>query len=63
MNFRVQFLDASAAVIAEWSAEAHSAKGAIKLVEGLNWPAGGRRMQILDDEGRLVHWADRSDDE
>jgi hypothetical protein len=25
MNFRVQFLDASAAVIAEWSADAHSA--------------------------------------
>src|SRR5271163_1081153 len=32
MNYRVQFLDASAAVIAEWSADAHSARGTIALL-------------------------------
>jgi hypothetical protein len=61
MNFRVQFLDAKAAIIAEWSAEANDAAGAIMLVEGLRWPAGAERMQILDARGRLVHWKAKAD--
>jgi hypothetical protein len=55
MNFRVQFLDASANVIAEWSADAHSARGAIGLTEGLAWPAGAVRLRIVDADGREVH--------
>jgi hypothetical protein len=31
-------------------------KGALDLIEGLAWPLGVARMQILDESGRLVHW-------
>jgi hypothetical protein len=55
MHYTVQFLDASAAVIAEWSADAHSASGAIELTEGARWPSGAVRMRILDADGRVVH--------
>jgi len=56
MRFRVQFLDASALFVAEWAADAFDLKGALKLIEGLAWPAGAARMQVLDEDGRLVHW-------
>ena len=61
MNFRVQFLDGSANVIAEWSAYAHSARGAIELTEGLEWPAGAERMQIVDESGREVYGRAKAD--
>ena len=61
MNFRVQFLDASAAVIAEWQADANDAVAAIEIVHGLDWPAAAERIQILDDQGRLVHWQSKND--
>jgi len=51
MPYTVQFLDGSTAVIAEWSADAHSARGAIELTEGLDWPTGAVFMQILDADG------------
>ena len=61
MNFRVQFLDASGSVLAEWSADAHSARGAIALTEGLDWPAGAVRMRIVDADGRVVHERAKAD--
>ena len=55
-NFRVQYLDRSATVIAELHAHAHSTRGAIELVEGLEWPlADAVRMRILGAGGREVH--------
>jgi hypothetical protein len=62
MNFRVQFLDAFAMIIAEWPAYAVDAAGAVALVEGLAWPVDALRMQILDEDGRLVHWRARAED-
>jgi hypothetical protein len=56
MRFRVQFLDASSKSVAEWAADAFTLKGALDLVEGLAWPPGAVRMQVLDADGRLVHW-------
>ena len=55
MIFRVAFLDASATLIAEWEANASNAASAIELVDGLNWPDGALRMQIIDEEGRVIH--------
>jgi hypothetical protein len=55
MNFRVQFLDGSGSVVAKWSAYAHSARGAIELTEGLDWPAGAVHIRILDADGGVVH--------
>jgi len=43
-------------VIAELHASTHDVSVAIEVVEGVEWPAGAERMQILDDNGRLVHW-------
>ena len=39
VQFRVQFLDVSAAVIKEMHIDAHSVPGAIELVAGLDWPS------------------------
>jgi hypothetical protein len=61
MNMRVQFLDASATVIAELHASAHDVGVTIELVEGFEWPAGAERLQILDANGRLVHWQAKAD--
>jgi hypothetical protein len=55
MNFRVQFLDRSGSVLAEWSAYALDVAGAITLTEGAHWPDGAGRMRILDADGRVVH--------
>jgi hypothetical protein len=64
MDFRVQFLDASANIIAEWAANASDVAGAIDLVDGLTWPTGALRIQIIDEDGRLVHWgANRGDEQ
>lgn len=62
MIFRVAFLDASATLIAEWEANASNAASAIELVDGLNWPDGALRMQIIDEEGRVIHWQGKSGD-
>ena len=55
VQFRVQFLDVSAAVIKEMHIDAHSVAGAIELVAGLDWPAGAVRIVILDEVGVEVH--------
>jgi hypothetical protein len=40
MRYRIQFLDGSAIVIAEWRIDAQNAGRAIELLEGMRWPAG-----------------------
>jgi hypothetical protein len=56
LTFRVQFLDRAAKVIVEWEARAADLAGALEILDGLEWPLGALRVQILDDDGRLVHW-------
>ena len=55
MQFRVQFLGVSTAVIKEMQIDARSVAGAVELVAGLDWPAGAVRMVILDEKGVEVH--------
>jgi hypothetical protein len=65
MNFRFrdQFLDASAKVIEEWPVRAPDAARTIAIMDGCEWPDGTVRTQILDDNGRLVHWREKPDPE
>ena len=55
MNFRVQFLDASAAVVRETLVKARRVGLAIALYDGMEWPPEVVRMVILDANGREVH--------
>jgi hypothetical protein len=55
MQYRIQFLDAAAAVISELIADARSAHGAIALVVDLDWPPQAVTMRVLDTDGREVH--------
>ena len=55
MQFRIQFLDAAAAVISELIADARSARGAIALVADLDWPPHAVTLRVLDADGREVH--------
>ena len=55
MQYRIQFLDAAAAVISELIADARSARGAIALVADLDWPPHAVTMRVLDADGREVH--------
>ena len=55
MQYRIQFLDSSAKVICEWSANAQSAAGAIELIVDADWPPRAVTMRVLDPYGREVH--------
>jgi len=59
MNFRVQFLDASAAVVRETLVKARRVGLAIALYDGMEWPPDVVRMVILDAKGREVHSEER----
>jgi hypothetical protein len=61
MRFRVQFLDLCAKIVAEWAVDAFDLKAAFELIAGLAGPSGAVRMQILDADGRLVHWQAREE--
>ena len=61
MQYRIQFLDAAAAVISELIADAHSAVGAIALVADLDWPSHTVTMRVLDVDGREVYSASKGD--
>ena len=56
MNFAIQFLDGSRAVIFEWRRVANDTARAIELTQDLRWPAGASRLEILDENGLAVHW-------
>jgi hypothetical protein len=61
MQYRIQFLDAAAAVVSELIADAHSAVGAIALVANLDWPPHAVAVRVLDADGREVHTATKGD--
>jgi len=48
MNFAIQFLDGSRAVISEWRHVAQDTARAIELTPDVRWPAGASRLEILD---------------
>jgi len=56
MNFAIQFLDGSRAVISEWRHVAQDTARAIELTRDVRWPAGASRLEILDENGLAVHW-------
>jgi hypothetical protein len=56
MNFAIQFLNGSRAVISEWRHVAQDTARAIELTQDVRWPAGASRLEILDENGPAVHW-------
>ena len=61
MNYQIQFLDQSRAVIVrEHLIEAADHKGAIALAKDLPWPKGAKTLRLLEPGGRTVHSADKS---
>jgi len=60
IDFRAHFLDASAIVVREMHISASGVKGAIELLDGLDWPPSTVRLLILDMEGgREAHSEER----
>jgi hypothetical protein len=57
MQYRIQFLDGSANVLREWSANARSVAGVVSLVTEFDWPPRAVTMRVLDANGREVHSA------
>jgi hypothetical protein len=55
MQYRVQFLDGSASVVRELTADARNAVGAIALVTDIDWPPRAVSIRVLDADGREVH--------
>ena len=54
MNFAIQLLDGSRAVISEWP-NPDTAR-AIELTQDVRWPAGASQLKILDENGLAAHW-------
>jgi hypothetical protein len=61
VQYRIQFLDRSATVIREWSANARDFAGAIELIVDADWPPRAVTMRVLDAYGQEVHSATRDD--
>lgn len=61
VQYQIQFLDRSANVIREWSANARDVAGAIELIVDVDWPPRAVTMRVLDAYGREVHSATRDD--
>jgi ketosteroid isomerase-like protein len=61
VQYRIQFLDVSAVVIREWSANGWDVADAIKLIVDADWPPQAVAMRLLDAYGREVHSTTRSD--
>ena len=55
MRYRIQFLDGSANVTREFTADARNAVGAIALVTDIDWPPRAVAVRVLDADGREVH--------
>ena len=56
MNFAIQFLDGSRAVIPECPIVAQNTARAIELTRDVRWPTGASPLKILDENGLAVHW-------
>lgn len=61
MEYRIQFMDGSASVIRELTADTRNVLGALTLVAEIDWPARAVAMRVLDNEGREVHSATKDD--
>ena len=60
MQYRIEFLDGSAKVIREWSANAQNVAGAIELMVDADWPPRAVTMRVLDPYGPEVHLSARA---
>jgi hypothetical protein len=56
MDFAIQFLDGSRAVVPECRIVAQDTARAIEPIQDVRWPAGASRLKILDENGIAVHW-------
>ena len=61
MQYRIQFLDGSATVLRELTADARNSAGAIALVTDIDWPPHAVTIRVLDLDGREVHSAIKAD--
>jgi hypothetical protein len=61
VRFRVQFLDRTANVIREFSADTRNAAGAVAFVAEIDWPPRAITMRVLDPDGREVHSATKGE--
>jgi len=52
MQYRIQFLDAAAAMISELIADAHNTAGAIALDAEIDWPPHAVTMRVFDGRPR-----------
>ena len=57
VQYRIQYLDGSANIIRELSADARSGMSAFELVADLPWVPRAVTMRVLDANGREVHSA------
>jgi hypothetical protein len=55
VQYRLQFLDGSANVLREWSANARSVAAVVSLVTEIDRPPHAVAMRVLDANGREVH--------
>ncbi len=61
VQYRIQFLDRSASVLPERSANARSVSDAIELIVDADWPPPAVTMRVLDAYGSEVHSGTRDD--
>jgi hypothetical protein len=61
VQFRIQYLDGSANIIRELSADARSGMSACELVADMPWAPRAVTMRVLDADGREVHSAIKGD--
>jgi hypothetical protein len=60
VQYRIQYLDGSANIIRELSADARSGMSAFELVADIPWVPRAVSMRVLDMDGREVHSAIRA---
>ena len=61
MQYRIQYLDGSANIVRELSADARSGMSAFELVADMPWAPRAVTMRVMDAVGREVHSAIRGD--
>jgi hypothetical protein len=61
VQYRIQYLDGSANIIRELSADARSGMSAFELVADMPWAPRAVTMRVLDADGREVHSAIKGD--
>jgi hypothetical protein len=57
VQYRIQYLDCSANIIRELSADARGGMSALELVADMPWAPSAVTMRVLDADGREVHSA------